>query len=370
MVTKKEVAELKKRLNRKECSITRLKGVYVNSEKEIITRIDQRFLNLPEEEMFKYLDIAKELFQTKQVENKVLTLELREDAADTKMMLLGMARSELKEENMEEMLYERIINNYDEAGHYLILLFHDRYDVMKQTTDGKEVDESEEVYEHIICAICPVRLAKAGLQYEAAGNTIKPIDRDWIVQKPAAGFVYPAFEDRSANEDKAMYFCADPKKPAHELMEIVLDCKPVLTAAEHREAFEKSFLVATQSEELQEEYLGKVNAVFEDILLEEMSYQQKTPKRLNEAELFDLMKKHGIPEIYAQKIRDIYQRHYRNSEYPKVAWLYNPKMRDFERAKQHKDRYRSLLARSSRALGSSGQMDLAQEIDEYLETHR
>lgn len=38
----------------------------------------------------------------------------------------------------------------------LILLFHDAYDVITKTKDNAKLDESEEVYEYILCAICPV----------------------------------------------------------------------------------------------------------------------------------------------------------------------------------------------------------------------
>ncbi|KOF57622.1 hypothetical protein AGR56_15030 [Clostridium sp. DMHC 10] len=41
----------------------------------------------------------------------------------------------------------------------------DAYDVMKKTTDNSKLDESEEVYEYILCAICPVSLAKPALGY-------------------------------------------------------------------------------------------------------------------------------------------------------------------------------------------------------------
>ena len=40
-----------------------------------------------------------------------------------------------------------IIDSYDYVGNYLILIFHDAYDVMTKTLDNDKLDESEEVYE-------------------------------------------------------------------------------------------------------------------------------------------------------------------------------------------------------------------------------
>ena len=58
-MNKKEVLELKKRFTKNGCSFTKLCGCYVDSEKNIVLRLSETFLNLVEEEFHKYLDIAK-----------------------------------------------------------------------------------------------------------------------------------------------------------------------------------------------------------------------------------------------------------------------------------------------------------------------
>ena len=52
-MNKKEIAEIKKLLTQKNCSITRICGCYVDGEKNKKTEFKQPFLALPEEEMFK-----------------------------------------------------------------------------------------------------------------------------------------------------------------------------------------------------------------------------------------------------------------------------------------------------------------------------
>lgn len=64
-----------------------------------------------------------------------------------------------------DTFYDMIIDSYDYVGNYLILIFHDAYDVMTKTSDNDKLDESEEVYEYLLCAICPVNLTKPGLGY-------------------------------------------------------------------------------------------------------------------------------------------------------------------------------------------------------------
>ncbi len=84
-----------------------------------------------------------------------------------------------------------IIDSYDYVGNYLILVFHDAYDVMTKTSDNNKLDESEEVYEYLLCAICPVTLTKPGLGYREDENRIGPRIRDWVVGVPDTGFVFP-----------------------------------------------------------------------------------------------------------------------------------------------------------------------------------
>ena len=107
---------------------------------------------------------------------------------------------------------------------FLILIFHDAYDVITKTKDNAKLDESEEVYEYILCAICPVELSKAGLRYFEEENTIKSRTRDWVVEAPSNGFVFPAFINRSSDVNSIMYYTKNAKDTHPELMENALGC--------------------------------------------------------------------------------------------------------------------------------------------------
>ena len=131
-----------------------------------------------------------------------------------------------------------IIENYGYAGNYLILIFHDVYDVMKKTKDNLDLDESEEVYEYLLCAICPVTLTKPALGYREDENCIRSRIRDWVVGMPDTGFVFPAFTERSTDIHSLMFYTRDVKKPHAELMEGGLGCGVRLTMAEKKITFE------------------------------------------------------------------------------------------------------------------------------------
>lgn len=93
-----------------------------------------------------------------------LSFPLGEDLISEKQLyLMRLKRSGLKADDMLRDFYQSIIDDLDHAGNFLIVLFHDAYDVMTKTSDNLKLDESEEVYEYIMCTICPVSLSKPAL---------------------------------------------------------------------------------------------------------------------------------------------------------------------------------------------------------------
>ena len=52
---KKDILELKKRFKKDHCTFTKMCGCYVNGEKNILLKFRETFLNLEEDDYFKYL---------------------------------------------------------------------------------------------------------------------------------------------------------------------------------------------------------------------------------------------------------------------------------------------------------------------------
>ena len=48
---------------------------------------------------------------------------------------------------------------------------------------------SDDVYEFLLCSICPVSLSKPGLYYNLEDNRIEERIRDWVVDLPDKGFL-------------------------------------------------------------------------------------------------------------------------------------------------------------------------------------
>lgn len=309
-MTKKDVLELKRRLKKNECTFTKLCGCYVNGEKNRILNLEETFLNLQEEEFYKYLEIAKKTLSGT-VGNNILQLEFpldEEKVGGKQQFLMGLRESKLKNEGLLESFYQLIIDNYDYAGNYLILVFHDAYDVMTKTSDNIKLDESEEVYEYLLCAICPVTLTKAGLGYLEIENRIGPRNRDWVVNAPDTGFVFPAFSDRSTDIHSVMYYTKDTKEPHKEFMEFVLGCPPKETATEQKHAFQNIINNAVRDEEKSNRVFMEIQESLNQLVDEQAEYQDtKTePIILTSDSIEEVIESCDLPEDISKTIKTSY----------------------------------------------------------------
>lgn len=307
-MNRKDVLELKRRLKKDACTFSRMCGCYVDGERNRVVKLEETFLNLDEEEFFKYLEIAKKVLSGT-VGNQLIELEfpLEEEAVGGKQQFLcALKSSALQNEDLLERFYDLIIDNYEYAGNYLILIFHDAYDVITKTSDHSKLDESEEVYEYLLCAVCPVSLSKPGLGYRSDENRIGPRIRDWVVCAPESGFIFPAFTDRSTDIHTVMTYHKNPKEPHTELMENILGCESKRTAAEQKQAFtsivQKAF---GGDDEKSKEVFNEIQQGLSDIAEEhqtEESESKEEPFRLSAGDIEKLMEESDVPETAAAVI--------------------------------------------------------------------
>lgn len=238
-MNKKEVLELKRRFKKEAATFTRVSGCYVDGNHNKVCKFGNTFLNLEEDEFYKYLEIANKALSGT-IGNNLLELKFpieEEEVGGRQHILMALRASKLEDENLLDTFYDLVIDTYDHAGNYLIVLFHDAYDVMSRTSDNNNLDESEEVYEYLICAICPVDLSKPGLGFLEDEHRIGPRVRDWVVGAVDTAFLFPAFNDRSTDIHSTLFYTKNTKEPHSEFMANGLGCGIERTATEQKMAF-------------------------------------------------------------------------------------------------------------------------------------
>lgn len=220
---KRAVNEVKKCFQKNDCRVDRMRACYVNEDKEKLETMHDTFLALQDEEMFKYCEIFRKSISGKFGRN-LFNIEFpisEEQPGGHQSFLYRLYKSELKDDDMVQEFFDKVIESASLPGKYLIILIHGVYDIPKKTTDGLTLsDASEDVYSFILCSICPVGLIKEGLCYDSSAGTFLNRSDDWAVQKPETAFLFPSFNDRSTDIHEALYYSKSPKE-RHE--EIALD---------------------------------------------------------------------------------------------------------------------------------------------------
>ena len=239
-MNKKEISEIKKQFTPNNCAITRICGCYVDGEKNKKTKLKEAFLSLSEEEMFKYFEIFKKTLSGtigKNLINMEFPLE-QEKEGGTQEFLLRLRGSKLQDDALLDEFYDKVIEAYDYGENYYIILIHAVYDIPGKSSDGQEMfDASDEIYDHILCSICPVNLSKAGLCYNAKTNNIEDRIRDWIVEMPDLGFLFPVFNDRSTDIHGLLYYSKNAEKLRSTFVDELFGCETPLSAGGQRDSF-------------------------------------------------------------------------------------------------------------------------------------
>ena len=240
-MNKKEVLEIRKQFSPENCAITRICGCYVDHEKEKKMEMKKAFLSLPEEEAFKYFDIFKHTLSGT-IGKNLINMEFPLDQelnGGTQEFLMKLKNSKLQDDLLLEEFYDKVVESYEYGENYYIILIHAVYDVPGKTKDGLEMeDASDTVYEHILCSICPVNLTKAGLTYNAQTNNIEDRIRDWFVEAPVKGFLFPAFQDRAADVHNVLYYTKKSEDLQPEMIDQLLGAKMPMSADTQKETFQ------------------------------------------------------------------------------------------------------------------------------------
>ena len=293
-MNRKEILEIKKLFTNEKCCIQRICGCYVDGNKNKVLTFKDAFLSLQDEEIFKYYKIFRSSLSGtlgKNLMNMEFPMETHEEGG-SQDFLMKLRDSHLQDDDLLEIFYNKVIENYNYGENYLILLIDACYDVPGKSTDGDEInDASEYVYEHILCNICPVKLSKEGLCYNATTNSIETRVRDWLVDGPAHGFLFPAFNDRNTDIHNILYFSKNAEDVQPELIDGMLGCVTPMTSKTQKATFS----------EIIEETLGEtcnfetVKAIHENLTaFVEEHKEEPEPVALGKMEVKKVLEHSGV----------------------------------------------------------------------------
>ncbi len=299
----KEIGEIRRHLRRDRSNITAIYGCYVNENKEIITEFRQSTGMMPENESDKYFALLRRTLSGSIGKNLIDITFKTSQVADSPehQLLMDLRKTQLKDDELRQTFYQKIIDTAVIEGNYLILLGCDSYDVpFKSKDDSFQKDQSEETYSYLICTICPVKQTKANLHYVPEEKLFHDGAMNQMVSAPAIGFLFPAFDNRSTNIYNALYYTHDIKASQDALIESLFNTPVPKPAAEQKKSFE-ALLTTSLGEECS---LDVVQTVHDQLCQRiELHKESKVPEPLmvSKEDVKEVLTSCGVSEEHVAK---------------------------------------------------------------------
>lgn len=303
-MNKKEIAEIKKQYSIKKCAIQRLAVGYIDGEKNVKSVWSGSFLNLPEEEIYKYLEIVKKGLSGT-IGKNIRTLEYsteQEASGSMHDFLLKLRETKLTNENMVRVFCEKVAESYPEVQNVAVVLIYNVYDIPCKGKDNlKNMEASDEVYEYIACHFCPVELEAPGLVFSAQDGKFVHKECRWQLAMPVHGFTFPSFEDRTEDIHNITVYSKKADGSFDEFDKDILGIEPGISADTQRESFAEALSEAVLE---CENPISVISTIQESILANIEESEESNPE-LSYDRLCDIVKDAGVPEKASENLIEV-----------------------------------------------------------------
>ena len=320
-MNQRDISQIKRRLNPEQRNPTMIRGCYVSTDGRVISAFAQPVFDMPQEENEKYMALFKRTLSGTIGQN-LLSIPFSPSQmmdGEQHRLLTCLRDSALKDETVIDAFFQRVIEYIGDAKpaspdsaqsaqkdeNYLILLMHDAYDVpYRDACDHTDPDQSTQVFQYVMCCVCPVKRTKPALSYFVAENEFHSRETEWVVGAPELGFLFPAFEDGGANLSSALYYTRDIAD-THEAFAQSLFGASLIPAAEQKEAFQ-NILSDTLAEECRYEVIQAVNETVSEMIKEQKADKAAEPLKLDRQSLVTILDECGVSKERTQAFEQQY----------------------------------------------------------------
>ncbi len=299
----KEIGEIRRHLRRDRSNITAIFGCYVNDNKEIISMFRSSTGMMSENEGEKYFAHLRRILSGSIGKNLIDISFRTSQVADSEehRLLMQLRESKLEEEESRSAFIRKVVESVSLDSAYLILLGCDSYDVPFKSKDGDaQLDNSNETYTYLVCAICPVKQTQPKLRYVPEEKQFHDGGMLHVVSAPELGFLFPAFDNRSTNIYNALYYTHSPKESHDAFVGAIFNTPIPKPAFEQKQTFE-----AILGSALQEECSMDVVQTVHDELCQRiaMHKEARVPEALtvSKEEVREVLASCGVSEAHLAK---------------------------------------------------------------------
>ena len=297
-MTEKEIGEIRRHTRRDRSNMTALYGCFVSESGEIISKFRLSTGMMPENEGEKYFSLMKKVLSGSLGKNLIDIAFRTQQVMDSPehKLLTRLKDSQLKDEEAMEEICRKIIESVSMDSAYLIVLGCDSYDVPFKGKDDKiNADGSGEVFRYILCAVCPVKMSKPGLEYKAEAKEFHDSAITQQLSAPTLGFMFPAFDDRRTNLYNALMYSKDAGDNHEAFVTALFNTQPYQSAKEQKQSFE-TLLGAALDEECSLDVVQAVHSELGSLIQMHKESRVEEPLMVGKEDVKAVLQQNGVSE--------------------------------------------------------------------------
>ena len=305
-MNKKDIAQIRRRLNPESQNPVVICGCYVNGQKNVVSAFRRSLISLPQSESEKYMQIFRRSLSGDVGRNLVPLTFPTDEVMDgaTHARLIRLNQTALDDDEALNAFFDAIIAGTRIEGNFLILVLHDTYDVPFKTSMDDEAAgaESETVFSYVLCAVCPVKQTKPALSYHVRENEFHNRRADWLVSPPELGFLFPAFDDRAANIYNALFYSKNVELIHEEVIDAVFRVEPPMSAVEQKNVFDTA-LADTLEKDCSYDVVQSVHEQLRGRIQEHKESRDPAPLELTVGDVGGILSESGVSEEKVESFR-------------------------------------------------------------------
>lgn len=294
----KENGEIRRHTKPDKSNITAIFGCFVNSQKTILSQFRLSTGMLSENEAEKYFGFLKKVLSGSVGRNLIDIPFSAQQVMESEehKLLMRLRESRLEDEEALNTLYGKIIEAVETEDNFLILAACDAYDVpFKNKNDDGDSDRAEETYQYILCGICPVKETKSVLHYDDAKKLFHERGISQVLSAPAAGFLFPTFDDRTTNIYHAQLYTRDAGNNQEALATALFNVQPAMAAKAQKQSFE-ALLTNALEEECSMEVVQAVQTELNQMILMHKEAKVADPLLIGKEQVSAVLESNGVSE--------------------------------------------------------------------------
>ena len=311
-MNRNDISNIRKefKLNNPKMNIREIFNVYVQKETgEIYHHLSQPFEMLDQESQELFLANFKKVL-TGQLDAKLFELKFTRDVEDsTQTILYDGLHSELSDDWKEYMLdivvkmFAHKVYEFDTVVTFIRGEY--RKNTKKRDLESEQGGD-DEVYsnEFILCSLNKTDQPKKALLFDYIERTFKPnnvFDPIINLSAPLSGFLFPAFNDNSADVNHILYCAGKNNQPDEAFIEQVLNCEEVITAEEDKDIF-GLVLMNVMGDEVDSRTISNVYDEIDKIVQENEESEDSEPPKLDYRDIERILDVSGVENVDAEKV--------------------------------------------------------------------